>query len=1179
MRLGEIPARYHKGFNDRDFDVWREVFDEDVELVVDGMTFRGVDAAVAYGVGSVTQFPGLYIGSDRVVAESGDTIVTEIELVNGDPASGRFRRQGTTCEISRVRDGRIVSCRSYYMAAAAEGEDTVRVPARGEATRVAQEQTALRRVATLVARGVSQDEIFAAVSQEISWLVGADPASLMRFEADDAITLVAAWSARQTDFPIGSSQPMNEDLRAIRESGRPWRWGPAELPATGPFVEEARDIGIRTSVGVPIVVDGRVWGFAFASSTADRPFAEDAEARIAAFTELVAMAISNAQARAEARRLGDEQAALRRVATLVARERPPAEIFATVAEEAGRVLPVEDTALLRYEHDGTATIVATWGGLAGVRAGMRSPVDGENVAALVARTGRPARVDDYATATGALGTRMRELGVGAAVGCPIAVEARLWGVMIAAQRRREPLPADTESRLANFSDLVASAISNTQTRTEVRRLADEQAALRRVATVVARQPSPDEVFAAVTKEVGTLLRVEHSYMWRYEPDGSATMVAYWGELDAGVTAGTRQTLEGESVAALVLRTERPARIDDYTSATGSIAEYVRGLGVRSAVGVPIVIEGRLWGSMVAASGRAPSLPTGTEARMGEFTELVATAISNIQARGEVGRLLEEQATLRRVATLVAEAAPPSALFGVVVEEVGRLFRCDLAGMIHYESGGTVTATATWAAQGEHPPVVGSWSLEGDRLATAISRTARPAREDDWDGVGGPIAEFVRGTLGIASSVGAPIVVEGSVWGALFVHSKEKTEPLPAGTESRLMDFTELVATAMSNAQARGEVHRLGYEQAALRRVATLVAEERPAAEVFAAVAEEVGRVLQLEDTRMVRYEDDGTATVVASWGELAGALPVGASLSMEGDSASALVLRTGWPVRIDDFTKAEGPLAAFLRDFGVRSEVGAPIIVDGRLWGAMSTASLTPDSLPADTEARMGQFTELVATAISNIEARSDLAASRARIVAAADEERRRVVRDLHDGAQQRLVHTVITLNLARRALEQGSERTSVLLDEAFDHAQRATAEVRELAHGILPSALTHGGLRAGVDALSSRMPVPVASEVSVDRLPSAVEATAYFVVAEALTNVAKHARAEHAEVTARVEHEVLRVRVRDDGVGGARPEGSGLVGLADRLAALDGRLEIESPAEGGTLVAATIPLAGEPLS
>ena len=500
MRLGELLARYHQAFNDRDFDVWREVFDEDVELVVDGMSFRGVDAAVAYGVGSVTQFPGLHIRSERLIAESEDTIVTEIDLVNGDP-SGHFRRQGTTCEISRVHDGRIVSCRSYYMPDAAS-EDTVRVPARAEATRVAEEQAALRRVATLVAQGVSQDEIFGAVSQEIGWLVGADPTSLMRFEDDDSITLVAAWSAHEGDFPIGSSQPVNDDLRAIRDSGRPWRWGPAELPAEGPFVEEARQLGIRTSVGVPIVVDGRVWGFAFASSTANQPFAADAEARIAAFTELVA-------------------------------------------------------------------------------------------------------------------------------------------------------------------------------------------------------------------------------------------------------------------------------------------------------------------------------------------------------------------------------------------------------------------------------------------------------------------------------------------------------------------------------------------------------------------------------------------------------------------------------------------------------------------------------------------------TAISNIEARSELAASRARIVAAADAERRRVVRDLHDGAQQRLVHTVLTLDLARRAVEEESGRAGALLDEAFDHAQQATAEMRELAQGIMPSALTRGGLRAGVDALSARMPVPVASEVSDGRLPSAVEATAYFVVAEALTNVAKHARAEHAEVMARIEDDVLRVRVRDDGVGGARPEGSGLVGLADRLAALDGRLEIESPLGGGTVVAATIPLAG----
>jgi signal transduction histidine kinase len=203
------------------------------------------------------------------------------------------------------------------------------------------------------------------------------------------------------------------------------------------------------------------------------------------------------------------------------------------------------------------------------------------------------------------------------------------------------------------------------------------------------------------------------------------------------------------------------------------------------------------------------------------------------------------------------------------------------------------------------------------------------------------------------------------------------------------------------------------------------------------------------------------------------------------------------------------------------------------------------------------------------------LAASRARIVAAADEERRRVVRDLHDGAQQRLVHTIITLTQAQRAVENEDEDAPVLLAEALEHAQQATREVRELAHGILPAVLTHCGLEAGVEALASRMPVPVRIDVPVGRLPAAVEATAYFVVAEALTNVAKHARAGRATVTARVEDGTLRVQVRDDGIGGARPDGSGLLGLADRLAALDGQLRIESPAARGTLVAADFPLPG----
>jgi signal transduction histidine kinase len=233
----------------------------------------------------------------------------------------------------------------------------------------------------------------------------------------------------------------------------------------------------------------------------------------------------------------------------------------------------------------------------------------------------------------------------------------------------------------------------------------------------------------------------------------------------------------------------------------------------------------------------------------------------------------------------------------------------------------------------------------------------------------------------------------------------------------------------------------------------------------------------------------------------------------------------------------------------------------------------TSGVLKNDTESMIATFTALVATAISNFEAREAVAASRARVVAATDDERRRVVRALHEGAQHRLVNTIMTLKLARRAFQSGEADALALLTEALDHAQQAMAELHELAHGILPAALSHGGLRPAVEVLASRMPMPVETSVAVGRLPAAVEATAYFVVAEALSNVAKHARAGHAVVAASVEDATLRVQVRDDGVGGTRADGSGLVGLADRLAAVDGRLRVESPADGGTLLAADIPL------
>ncbi len=351
---------------------------------------------------------------------------------------------------------------------------------------------------------------------------------------------------------------------------------------------------------------------------------------------------------------------------------------------------------------------------------------------------------------------------------------------------------------------------------------------------------------------------------------------------------------------------------------------------------------------------------------------------------------------------------------------------------------------------------------------------------------------------------------------------------------------------------------IASEQAALRRVATLVARGAPAADIFDAVAGELGQLLGIEDTALLRYEADGMATVVVNRIEGAVRIPVGTRVPLEGSNVATPVLQT------------------YVNALGFHSGIGSPIVVEGRLWGVLIAVSRRADSLPDDAEARLGEFTELIGTAISNTQARSDLAASRSRIVEAADDERRRVVRDLHDGAQQRLVHTIVTLKLAQLAAENGGEIPPALVTEAIAEAELATAELRELVHGILPSVLTRGGLRAGLEALSLRMKLPVELSVSAGRLPAPVEATAYFVVAEALTNVVKHSRAAHAHVDVQAENGHVRVSVRDDGVGGVRPDGSGLVGLADRVAVLGGRFHVESPHDGGTLVEASIPVSGQ---
>jgi signal transduction histidine kinase len=250
-----------------------------------------------------------------------------------------------------------------------------------------------------------------------------------------------------------------------------------------------------------------------------------------------------------------------------------------------------------------------------------------------------------------------------------------------------------------------------------------------------------------------------------------------------------------------------------------------------------------------------------------------------------------------------------------------------------------------------------------------------------------------------------------------------------------------------------------------------------------------------------------------------------------------------------------------------------PVVVDGRVWGVIGASWVGEESPAGDTEERMAQFARLLETAIANADSRDQLDASRARLVTEADEARRRVVRDLHDGAQQRLVHAIVTLKLAQRALGTHDGEAGQLIGDALAHAEQSNRELRELAHGILPAVLTSGGLRAGVNAFVGRLDLPVGVDVPAERFPAEIEASAYFIVAEALTNVAKHAHAEHAAVSASVEDGMLHVEVRDDGIGAADPDGHGLVGIADRVTALGGRLEIDSPPGDGTLLAATLPL------
>ena len=375
----------------------------------------------------------------------------------------------------------------------------------------------------------------------------------------------------------------------------------------------------------------------------------------------------------------------------------------------------------------------------------------------------------------------------------------------------------------------------------------------------------------------------------------------------------------------------------------------------------------------------------------------------------------------------------------------------------------------------------------------------------------------------------------------------------------------------------GSFEQFAREHVAVRRVATLVASEPPTDEVFTAVARETGLLLGAQRATLLRVVSPQWAEVMASWSDgTAPPLPVGHGAAIEeGRGMLGQMLQTARPVRIEDFDEVGGVVAALMRELGIRSGVGGPIVIGGRVWGALTAAWSADRPLPAGAEDRLGAFTELVAYAVQNAQTRNELAASRARLVEASDEARRRIERDLHDGAQQRLVVTALELSMLDRQLDRDPEAARAVLARAREQLACGLSELRDLARGIHPTLLPERGLDAALTALAQRAPLPVDLRVAVpDRLDPTIEAAAYFLVSEALTNVAKHAQADRVTVDIAATDDTLEVTIADDGAGGAdASNGSGLRGLIDRVTAVGGRLDVSSPPGRGTRLSAHLPV------
>jgi signal transduction histidine kinase len=747
---------------------------------------------------------------------------------------------------------------------------------------------------------------------------------------------------------------------------------------------------------------------------------------------------------------------------------------------------------------------------------------------------------------------------------PITVDGQSWGALVATNL--DAAPDASEARLADFGHLAARAMSNVRAREELRTLAEQQGALRRVATLVAQGAGPGRIFNAIAAEASRILGVDAISLTSYDPETEMFRhVSNTHGSRAASPIGSEYPLGTVGLGTVIVEAGKPVRVDDWEELGGEIAARHREEGFGQAVGAPIVVDGSVWGFVGAYGEYGEDLPDGCEDRLADFTSLMGMAIANVEARDELRDLAESQSALRRIATLVAEGAEPQAVFETVALEASRMLKVAAVSLLRHDAA-TEMFTKLYGTHGDRSAVPdgASWPVRDIPDGAMTLEAGKPVRIDDWSGIPGEVAAR-HIAQGFGQAVSAPIVLDGEIWGVISAFG-EADETLPPGSEARLADYTNLMASAIANAEARDELRGLAEQQgAALRRVATLVAEQASPGAIFDAVALEASRALRVPRVAVAQCQTDGSLALLGSTGPMSEPLDAGSNVvgRLTGGGRSA---------RVDNWTPPAGSVTGAGLGNEFPSIVGAPIVVEGSLWGVIVV--LGDELLPPDTETRLTDFTHLVAGSIANVNARNNLVASRARIVAASDDTRRRIERNLHDGIQQRIVGVALGLRAVRTSYPSALDMRDGIDGVARD-LDGALEEIRTFSQGLHPALLSRSGIGPSVRALARRSPIPVNLEIDVSRrVAEAIEIATYYVVSEALANVAKHAHASEASVTVRCTQAAVSATITDDGLGGAElAGGSGLVGLVDRVEALGGSFNLSSPAGIGTTISVNLPL------